>query len=590
MPRVELSDDDTRVVIDTNYVDRHLIKQLPGARYDGTLKTWHAPVSWATCVTLRGLFGDQLELGERLQAWAWGERTERIEPSMALRQLVEYHDGPNQDLYPFQRAGVKFLTTAKKALLSDPPGCGKTVQAIRALRELSEELNQDIFPVLIVCPNSVKHVWLDEFKKWWPAPEVRIVSGGAGQRRKVLTEDADVFIINYESLRLHSRLAPYGSIRLRRCVVCDPALPDLPVNQQSKCQWCPKELNLMTIRSMVIDEGHRIKGVQSLQTRAVWAVGHKATIRFALTGTPIANNPADLWAILHFLDPASFPSRTRFIDRYTVKNFNFFGGMEILGLNPVTRDELFKIIDPLIRRLPKEILLPLLPKKVYSVRYVEMPTKQERAYRQMEKYMAAKLEEEILTAPNPLTKVLRLMQFASAYGVVDDNGSVQLTDPSNKIDALEELLDELGDEPLVVFAASKKLINLAGHRLEKAGMKIGLITGDQPIEQRQMAVADFQNGGLRALLCTIEAAGEGLTMTRARHLVFLQRHWSAVKNAQAEDRVHRVGSEVHETVEIIDIISMDTVEERQREVLGGKLMRLEEIVRDREALLRLLGN
>jgi SNF2 family DNA or RNA helicase len=102
-------------------------------------------------------------------------------------------------------------------------------------------------------------------------------------------------------------------------------------------------------------------------------------------------------------------------------------------------------------------------------------------------------------------------------------------------------------------------------------------------------VDQFQQGQVRVVLGTIDAAGEGLTMTRARHLCFAQRHWSALKNTQAEGRVHRIGSEVHDSVEIIDLVSIGTVEERQRDALSGKLARLEEVVRDREALARLLG-
>lgn len=90
-------------------------------------------------------------------------------------------------------------------------------------------------------------------------------------------------------------------------------------------------------------------------------------------------------------------------------------------------------------------------------------------------------------------------------------------------------------------------------------------------------------------MCTIAAGGIGITLTRAATAIFLQRSWSMVDNSQAEDRVHRIGSEVHDKITIIDVVSTGTVEERQRVVLGNKLERLEEVMRDRETLRRVLG-
>ena len=596
MPRVDLDPDDpTRLIIETQFVDRHQIKMLPGASYDGRSKRWHAPLSWGTCTALRGLFHDTLELSPSILDWSWAEYRDRVEPCLALRTAAGFA-GPweeHADLYPFQQVGVQFLSLARQGVLMDEMGSGKTVQVIRALRTLYHRLEEkDVFPALVICPNGVKYVWEREFAKWWPGVRVQVVSGGAAARRKQLadTDAADVFVINYESVRLHARLAPYGSIALQRCHVCDSNLSEEEYPQR-KCEWCRRELNEVAYRTVIADEAHRLKDPRAKQTRAVWGILHGPDVRqrYAITGTPIANNLSDLWAIMHGISPEEFPTKTKFVDRYVEKSFAFFGGMEMLGVKAETRDELFKILDPRTRRLPKEVTLPQLPPKVYSERYLEMSAKQERAYRQMEKHMIAELEEGIMIAKNPLVKVGRLMQFASAYAELEGD-AIQLAEPSNKIDALVDLLDELGDEPLVVFAASKKLINLAGARLERLGtVSYGLATGDQSAAVRQQVVDRFQAGELRVVLGTIDAAGEGLTMTRARHLCFLQRHWSALKNAQAEGRAHRVGSEIHQTVEIIDLLSLGTVEQRQREVLAGKQERLEEVVRDQEMLALLLG-
>ncbi len=593
------------LTIKTEFVDRYLIRELPGCTYHKPSDTWRSPLSWGALITLRGAFGDSITMDQDVLNWSWHEYNDRITPSIYWRERIdmsEFHSGDDkvyEGLFPFQQACVNFLARAQQAIFADPMGCGKTVQTIRAAMLLNE-MHEDTLavvdnplPILVVCPNTIKMVWQDEFAKWWPELKVVVVSGDVNKRRKALAEIADVYVINYEGLRAHSKLGKYGTVAQKRCVVCDPALVDEKKHPQHRCEHCPKELQAMDFGTVIVDEAHRIKDPKAKQTRAAWAVAHEATYRYALTGTPICNNPGDLWSLCHAISPTEYPTRTKFLDRYTEQSFNFFGGMDILGLKRETKEEFFKILDPRFRRLPLEVILPQLPPVVRQIRRLEMGTKQAKAYRDMSNYMAARFDEEILTAPNPLTKSLRLMQFASAYAGVEKNEdtdelTVTLADPSNKIDALIDLLDETGDEPLVVMSASKQLINLAAQRLEKNGITYGCITGDVEPIQRQGVVHRFQAGEIRVVLGTVQAAGEGITLTRANRLVWLMRHWSSSQNEQAERRILRIGSEQHSHIEYIDFVSVGTVEQHQRDVLEGKLERLEEIVRDKEMMRKML--
>jgi N12 class adenine-specific DNA methylase len=113
-------------------------------------------------LALRSTFRDDLVIAQGLNDWAMNELATRITPANELRDLEEFIDPNNEDLFPHQRAGVKFLATAKRALLADEPGLGKTAQAIRALKELKEQ-GEDAFPALIVCPNTLKKNWAREF-------------------------------------------------------------------------------------------------------------------------------------------------------------------------------------------------------------------------------------------------------------------------------------------------------------------------------------------------------------------------------------------------------------------------------------------
>lgn len=578
------------VVTDHDLRDRDLIKQLAGVKYDLKTYTWLAPLTWSTCIAARGMFNDQLVVGDALTQWAIDYHSEYVAPAMELR--AAWDSAGDADLYPYQRAGVHFLSTVRRALLADDMGTGKTVQTIRTLKALKDR-GENPFPAIIVAPNNMTLTWQKEFAKWWPDVTTRVIKGSAVARRKIIAEDVDVHIINFESVRTHSRLRGYPGVRLKRCIVCDPTLPDVAVNSQSRCEVCSKELNDKTWKTVIVDEAHRMKNPKAKQTMSIWALRTPSVDNvFCLTGTPIANAPHDLWCALHLISKDEFPSRSKYIDRYCQASLNVFGGMVITGLRHENKDEFFKIIDPRMRRMPKEAVLPFLPKKTYSTRYVAMSPKQEKAYRQMEKGMIAQLGDEgggLAVAFNPLVQLTRMSQFACAYAEIDEEGQVRMAAPSNKVDALLELLDDMGNEPLVVFAQSRQLIELACTALEAKDISFSKIVGGQSVDEREEAKEKFQDGKVRVILCTIAAGGIGITLTRSATACFLERSWSMVDNKQAEDRVHRIGSEIHDKVEIIDILSENTLEDRRMAVLDGKEERLQEVMRDRATVLRILG-
>ena len=131
------------------------------------------------------------------------------------------------------------------AVLTDDMGTGKSVQAIELLEQ------DNMYPALIVCPKSAKGGWRREFAKWAPHRDVVAVNGTAPQRKKILSVPHDVYIMTWESLRYHSRLAPHGSIRLKRCVDCGGGDPTV---KPAVCEKHLKELNLMEFHAVVADE------------------------------------------------------------------------------------------------------------------------------------------------------------------------------------------------------------------------------------------------------------------------------------------------------------------------------------------------
>ena len=351
---------------------------------------------------------------------------------------------------------------------------------------------------------------------------------------------------------------------------------------------------------------HRMKDGKSQATRAVKAATGDANIRIGMTGTPIANTPEDLWSILNFLWPRSFSSKSRFMDRYLVVSQNTWGGTEVLGILPNMQDEFFSIIDPITRRMPESYVLKHLPPVVRATREVEMGAKQAKAYKEMQKNMMTELESGLVMVESPLIKSMRLLQFASSYAEVvpgeevslesdtDDSEpkiNLELSEPSCKIDAIMEDIEsgDFGDNSVVIFAVSRQLIELLSARMEKKGIPHSMITGSQSSYQKNVAIEDFQDGKVKYVLATVAAAGTGITLTKARIAVYLQRSWSNILDKQSEARVRRLGSEIHESILYIDYITKDTIEPTVFHALRTKDENLQTVLRDDQVLEMIKG-
>ncbi len=409
---IELSADGKRIVVqtDNSFREKDFIKQVPGTVFRKEDDAWSCPLSWPACHAFRGVFAERLILGPRITAWAQAELEQWITPALQLRASTDWPGVPEE--FPHQRVGTAWLQTVRYGLIADEMRTGKTVQAVCALQQLADkqfiqftEDDSDMVstldgPILVVCPNGVRRVWKRHIDQWAPSLRAEVMPKTPVARRKVFAQldagEIDTVIINWEALRLHSRLSGFGTIRLED--------KDLEVGELNR-HW-----------SVVIaDEVHRAKDPTSKQTRALWACSADADYRWAFSGTPIANSPDDLWAIWHFLYPAEMPGKTRYVERYCLSSYNPFGGLTITGLNPLTEAELRKSLNVRMLRRTQAEVWEETPDVSYEVRYVELSTKERKAYESMLEDLVAELETggEVV-AWNPITKTTRLLQLASA--------------------------------------------------------------------------------------------------------------------------------------------------------------------------------
>jgi SNF2 family DNA or RNA helicase len=323
---------------------------------------------------------------------------------------------------------------------------------------------------------------------------------------------------------------------------------------------------------VIADEVHRAKNRKAQVTKSLKLI--RAARKTALSGTPADDKPEDLWSIINWLWPKYYTSYWKFIRRHCLYEDakTHEGGQtyrKFLGVANV--DELHREMAPWYIRRLKEDVLEDLPDKYYSDRWVTLDPKQRSAYEKMKKDMIAWVEghsgEEVpLVAPVVIAQLTRLQQFAVAYMQPGENDKFMMSEPSAKLDSLMDLIEDNDDQQLVVFSQFKSILTLFARRLDKRKISYGLYTGDT--KNRHLIVDDFQKGNRQIFAGTIAAGGEGITLTAASTMIFLDRSWKPTMNRQAEDREHRIGQT--NGVHIIDLMARDTVDLGRRQRLEQK--------------------
>lgn len=475
----------------------------------------------------------------------------------------------------YQVDGARLLAYSGRLLLGDEPGVGKSACTILGIA-WRQYLGHPIFPAIIVMPSwDIADSFQREITRWMP--EWRTVMWG-GPKRQELAGTADVYLTTYATLRRDAADAAGPLVKLRAVTV-------------------------------IGDEIHVCGRRDTRQSQALRRIARQAGTFAGLSGTIVTRDMRDLGPILDAMDHASWPSGERYKNRYAIAG-NPDYGETVEGLDPLRKDEFFTCLMGSFRRVAKADVLTQLPPKIYSVRRVKMPPDWQKTYDGMEDDMLAELPDgQELPAFDALTRMNALSQMAScAFDVEITEGPeidewtgepkkhyhLKLKRPCWKGGVLLEILDERrGAAPVVSFAPSRQLMMIAGQMAEEAGYRVGYVLGiGQGVtrKKRSQAISDFQDGKLDLLCATGKAGGTGITLTAAGTVVFLRRSWELDSTIQEEDRAHRLGSEIHTNgIEIIDIITVNSVEYRIRDRIREKGASLAEICRDERIVRELLG-
>lgn len=419
-----------------------------------------------------------------------------------------------------QEEGVAWLqhlykSRASGCLMADDMGLGKTLQILYFM-DWHSRMNADHKPYLIVAPVSLLENWENEYNRFFMAPKLNISRLTSKDVPRQFRKDVvdklqgmDIILTNYESLRI------------------------------SQLNFCAVEYDIVAL-----DEAQKIKSPGTLVTNAAKAL--KSNFKIAMTGTPVENTLLDLWCIMDFCVPGLLGNAKAFAAKYQnpLKNAD----VDVVALGNEVHEQLGLYF---MRRLKKDAAKDLPLKNEYK-EPVLMPEIQLSTYRNViNNYVAG-------NEPNILTTIMNIREVSEHPYLYDStllqHDNKELIETSARLLATISFLDNIKakDEKVIIFAERKdtqKMLQQICHN--KYGIVAKIINGDSPSivtrqtanrQSRQASIDEFQSvEGFNVIIMSPIAAGMGLNVTAANHVIHYSRHWNPAKENQATDRAYRIG-------------------------------------------------
>jgi superfamily II DNA or RNA helicase len=425
-------------------------------------------------------------------------------------------------LRPYQLTGFHWLAYLFEhrlgGVLADDMGLGKTIQALALMCHVRER-GLTHAPFLVVAPTSVVGNWVAECRRF--APDLVPVAVSETERRRGTTlveaaAGADVVITSYALFRIEYE--GYAAI-----------------------DWA----------GLFLDEAQFAKNRVSQAYRLAKML--PAPYKVAMTGTPIENNLMELWSLLSIAAPGLFPSPDRFTDHYRTP-IEKKGDTERLA-------KLRRRVRPLMLRRTKDQVVRDLPDKQEQVLQLDLHPKQKKLYQtylQRERQKVLGMLSDVQKNRFEIFRSLTLLRQASLDMSLVDAKHVNV--PSTKLDALMEILEDIAADGhrALVFSQFTRFLDLARGRIEAAGIQHCYLDGKT--RRRNEVIDRFRTGSAPVFLISLKAGGFGLNLTEADYCIILDPWWNPATEAQAVDRVHRIGQT--KKVMVYRLVAKDTIEEK----------------------------
>ena len=451
---------------------------------------------------------------------------------------------------------------AKGVLLADDMGLGKTLQALTFLawvRELMDAGETDIKPMIIVAPVVLLKNWVEEYRKFLDPIFGPFLELHSSELRKLKNTDIANNLAIKKEIEVKDKSEAEDIIKSGRGVLLNHAKirkMGVVLTTYETIRDYQFSLGLINWGVMILDESQKIKTPTAMVTTAVKAM--KYDFGISLTGTPVENSWVDLWSIMDFVQPGKLGSLKEFVAKYQNPLKKENTDREALGFSLKE-----KIKDTMLRRM-KEDYLQGLPEKNIKKYESNMPQEQLNSYIEIIQKARENLpdrfsghrKQHILNTIAALRDISLLPSLQS----FSENGLAGLSDEkiinsSARLKKTIEILDEIYNkrEKAIIFVISRKMQRVIQRLIQN---RYGIfclrpINGEVAGSRRKMLVDSFQNSkGFNVIIMSPEAAGVGLTITAANHVIHLSRAWNPAKEDQATDRVYRIGQPLPVTVHI----------------------------------------
>lgn len=482
--------------------------------------------------------------------WLEQLRARIADPETAGHRTVGQPEALDASLRDYQLRGLNWLHTMTSlglgCCLADDMGLGKTITLI-ALHLHRQSVGPAAGPTLVVCPTSLMGNWQREIERFAPGTPVRRFHGAS----RSLEGLADGEFV----------LTTYGTMRL------DAA-------RLAEASW----------GMVVADEAQHVKNPHSATARQLRTIGARA--RIALTGTPVENNLSELWAILDWTTPGLLGRLGTFRTRYA-------SAVEG-GNDPAAAERLSSLVRPFLLRRRKSDpgIAPELPPKTETDRAVSLTAEQTGLYEAVVRETLDAISGADGFARRGLVMKLltALKQICNHPAQYLKEERPRIVDRSGKVELLDELLDTILSEgaSVLVFTQYVQMARLLEQHLAARGVRTQFLHGGTPVAERELMVNRFQAGEAPVFLLSLKAAGTGLNLTRAGHVVHFDRWWNPAVEAQATDRAYRIGQT--QPVQVHRLIAEGTVEDRIAAMLARKQGLADAVLGSGEAALSELSD
>ena len=482
----------------------------------------------------------------------------------ATRDPLEAPEGLHAHLRDYQRHGLTWLADLTDlglgACLADDMGLGKTITVIAL--HLQRRAEGRTGATLVVCPASLLGNWEAEIRRFAPGVDVRRFHGGQRDVADLLPDAASTLLSDGDPGFV---LTTYGTMRVDK-----------------------GSLTAVAWDLVVADEAQHVKNPASSTARALRAL--PSTARVALTGTPVENNLTELWAILDWAIPGLLGSRNAFR--------KVWAGPIESGLEPTKARQFADLIEPFLLRRRKSDpgIAPELPAKTETDHPLGLTREQVVLYEAFVRDSMERIEHADPDARRGLVLALLtgLKQICNHPAqFLKQSGTFRLGGRSEKLDLLDELLATLLPEggAALLFTQYVAMGRLLEAHLSAIGIAHEFLHGGTPVREREAMVRRFQEAdvsGAAVLILSLKAGGTGLNLTRADHVIHVDRWWNPAVEEQATDRAYRIGQT--RPVQVHRMIMRGTVEEKIAELLDRKRALADSVLGGGEAALTELGN